>query len=333
MRLIDRLAALHPGASRRTIRGWLAHARIRVNGRVERRADAPVGPDDRVELGPAAPPPFPSPLRLVWEDDEILVVDKPPGLLTIATDRERDRTAYAMLAEYVERGAGGRGPWFDHAPGAEGGPRPGAVKPVSSGRRGTPRDQRGSPTGRRSVVGGVAERGAAGLPARRPRLFIVHRLDRETSGLLVFAKSAGAKEWLQQQFAARSVERVYQAVVEGRVRTPAGELRHRLVEDRTLRVRATRDRRAGKEAITRYRVLERRRDSTLLELTLTTGRRGQIRTQLAALGHPIVGDHAYGSRRNPLGRVCLHATRLGFTDLARRRRTFESPPPRDFARA
>jgi 23S rRNA pseudouridine1911/1915/1917 synthase len=89
----------------------------------------------------------------------------------------------------------------------------------------------------------------------------------------------------------------------------------------------------GREAITRFRVIERRAQSTVLELTLETGRRGQIRAQLAALGHPIVGDAEFGSRRDPVGRVCLHAARLGFVDGAGRARRFESPPPTSFRRA
>jgi 23S rRNA pseudouridine1911/1915/1917 synthase len=123
---------------------------------------------------------------------------------------------------------------------------------------------------------------------------------------------------------------MYVAVVEGRVRDDDGTLRGRLVEDRSLRVRPVSGPGRGKEAITRYRVLARRRDATVLELTLVTGRRGQLRAQLAALGHPIVGDTAYGSRRDPLRRVCLHATCLGFTDRHHRAQRFESPPPRTF---
>lgn len=242
---------------------------MRVNGAVVRRGDAEVAPADRVALGtPAAV--FPPALRLVHEDDDLLVVDKPAGLLTIATERERHRTAYRMLAEYVAAQAAGR------------------------------------------------------------RLFIVHRLDRETSGLLVFAKSSAAKRALQAQFAARTVERVYVAVVEGRVAPATGTLRARVAEDpRTLRVHTSH---RGREAVTRYRVLEPRARSTVLELTLETGRRGQIRAQLAALGHPIVGDAAFGSRQDPLRRVCLHAARLGFVDGEGRPRRFESPAPGDFAR-
>jgi 23S rRNA pseudouridine1911/1915/1917 synthase len=244
---------------------------VRVNGAVVRRGDAAVAEADRVELGAPPPPPFPSALRLVHEDDDLVVIDKPAGLLTIATERERERTAYRLLAEYV-----------------------------------------------------------GGQPGRR--LFIVHRLDRETSGLLVFAKSPAAKRALQSQFEARSVERRYVAVVEGTLAPAEGVLRSRLRVDRSLRVRPTRRRTEGKEAITAYRVLEQRPSCALVELTLTTGRRGQIRAQLAALGHPIVGDVRYGARRDPVRRVCLHATRLSFTGLATRRLAFDSPPPSSFTR-
>ena len=243
---------------------------MRVNGTVVRRGDIEVGETDHVTLG-APPATFPPALGLVHEDDDIIVVDKPAGLLTIATERERQRTAYRMLRDYV------------------------AAKP------------------------------------RRERLFIVHRLDRETSGLLVFAKSEPVKRALQAQFEARRVERVYVAVVEGRVAAPTGTLSARVAEDPVShRVRATS---RGRDAVTRYRVLDRRGHSTVLELTLETGRRGQIRAQLAALGHPIVGDAEFGSRRDPVRRVCLHASRLGFFDRTGRVLTYDSPAPAAFARA
>jgi 23S rRNA pseudouridine1911/1915/1917 synthase len=267
--LRDRLHTLFPGTSGRGLKQWLELGRVRVNGAVVRRGDAAVGRGDRVELGAPPPAPIPAPLRLVHEDAEILVIDKPPGLLTIADASERERTAYRLLRD-----------WMD---GREAG-----------------------------------------------RIFVVHRLDRETSGLLVFARTHRAKETLQNQFRLRTPERLYVARVEGAVREATGTLTSRLVETRALRVRPTRDSREGREAITRYRVLAREEDSTLLELMLVTGRRGQIRTQLADLGHPIVGDRAHGSRRDPLGRVCLHATRLGFVHPDGRRVVFESPPPSGF---
>jgi 23S rRNA pseudouridine1911/1915/1917 synthase len=252
------------------MRGWLASGRVRVDGVVVRRGATDVAAAARITLGAAAPT-FPPALRLVHEDEDLLVVDKPPGLLTVATERERERTAYRLLFEYVA-GQGGR-----------------------------------------------TSRGTT------PRLFIVHRLDRETSGLLVFAKSAAIKRRLQEQFATRTVERGYVAVVEGRMRDDAGVLRDHIVTDpTTLRVRTAR---GGREAITQYRVRERRARSTVLELRLRTGRRGQIRAQLAALGHPIVGDRAFGATSDPLRRVCLHAAVLGFIDAHGRARRFTSPGP------
>jgi 23S rRNA pseudouridine1911/1915/1917 synthase len=269
-RLIDRLQALFPEASRRSLKQWITGSRVRVNGAVVTRGDAEIAAGDRVELAAPAPAPCPAPLRLVHEDDDILVVDKPSGLLTIATERERERTAYRLLRDWV-----------------------------------------------------------AGRGARAARLFIVHRLDRETSGLIVFAKSAAAKQHLQAQFAARTAERVYVALAEGVVRRDEGSLTQHLVEDRALRVRIA-ERGGGREAITRYRVLERRRAATLLELRLVTGRRAQIRAQLAAAGHPIAGDAQYGSRTDPIGRLALHATRLAFAHPRGGRASFESPPPPAF---
>jgi 23S rRNA pseudouridine1911/1915/1917 synthase len=317
--LRDRLRVLFPEASGRALKQWLETGRVHVNGVAVRRGDTPVTSADRVELGrPTAV--FPAPLRLVHEDEHLIVIDKPAGLLTIATETERERTAYRLLRDWVEA-------------------------------------------------------------QRAGRIFVVHRLDRETSGLLVFARTAAAKRALQAQFETRTPERVYVARVEGDVREDRGELTSRLVEDRSLRVRSVEDRPSrggraggpgggaprpggsragrdadqegeptgepgarsrpaagrgserGKEAITRYRVLSRDRKTTLLELTLVTGRRGQIRAQLAEAGHPIVGDRAYGSRRDPLRRVCLHATRLAFVHPAGGRIVFQSAPPAEFGLA
>ncbi len=247
----SRLRALFPEASGRSLKQWLESGRIELNGRVCRDGRIMVGAKDRVVLGTRGRVPFPRGLGLVHEDAAIVVVDKQPGLLSMATERERERTAYRLLWDYL----------------------------------------------------------AAQRPRARP--FIVHRLDRETSGLLVFAKSEATKRHLQAQFEARTVERVYVALVRGKVRRDAGTLESRLVEDKSLRVHAT----AGPEgqtAITSYRVLGHGQDTTLLELSLGTGRRRQIRVQLAAIGHPIVGDREHGGPSGPFRRLCLHARRLGF---------------------
>ena len=249
--LSARLRALFPEASGRSLKQWLESGRIELNGRVCRDGRIMVEARDRVVLGTRGRVPFPRGLGLVHEDAAMVVVDKQPGLLSMATERERERTAYRLLWDYL----------------------------------------------------------AAQRPRARP--FIVHRLDRETSGLLVFAKSEATKRNLQAQFEARTVERVYVALVRGKVRREAGTLESRLIEDKSLRVHPTSGP-EGKTAITSYRVIGHGQDTTLLELSLGTGRRRQIRVQLAAIGHPIVGDREHGGPSGPFRRLCLHAKRLGF---------------------
>ncbi len=264
MTLLDRLRARFPEASRRSLKQWLEAGRVTVNGGIERNGRFTIGASDTVVLGGQPRPAFPPSLRLLHEDDALLMIEKPAGLLTIATGKaQRERTAYRLLWEYL----------------------------------------------------------AAQTPPGRP--FIVHRLDRETSGLLVFAKSPAAKRHLQAQFEARAVERIYVALVEGRVEADTGTLKSALSQDRALRVRPAR---AGKEAITHFRVLARRGRTTALELSLGTGRRHQIRVHLAALGHPVVGDPLHSRDRS--GRMRLHATRLGFIHPGTGARvSFESAPP------
>jgi 23S rRNA pseudouridine1911/1915/1917 synthase len=276
--VLARLRAQFPDSSGRRLRAWLVAGRVRVAGQVVRDPRTPVEASDRVTLGPAPPPALSPLLRLVHEDDVLLVIDKPAGLLTIGTDHGRERTAYRLVWAYL-RGA---------------------------------------------------------RPPRRP--FIVHRLDRETSGLLVVAKTSEAKARLQGQFAAGAADRRYVAIVEGVVTTDEGTLRDVLLEDRSLRVRpiepGRRPPRAGRArvAITRYRVLERRADVTRVGLRLGTGRRHQIRVQMAKLGHPVVGDTRHGARRDPLRRLCLHATRLAFRHpVTGAPVEFDSAPPGEFA--
>ncbi|OQY68070.1 MAG: hypothetical protein B6D46_04185 [Polyangiaceae bacterium UTPRO1] len=275
--LAERLRTLFPDASGVSRKDWLARGRVTVNGAVVRDGRTQVAPADRIRLGAetVARITLPRPLRLVHEDDHLLVVDKPAGLLTIATDSEPDRTVYRMVYGYL----------------------------------------------------------AAKRPPGRP--FIVHRLDRQTSGLLVMAKSAAVKRSLQQQFAARAATREYAAVVEGRVVAEAGTLEDRIVQSSALRVRRARGPEEGaRVAVTGYRVRSRGQHTTLLHLTLGTGRRHQIRVQLAALGHPVVGDRTYQAATDPVRRLCLHATALGFVhpDTGKPVR-YESPVPAALVKA
>jgi 23S rRNA pseudouridine1911/1915/1917 synthase len=191
-------------------------------------------------------------VRIVFEDESVIVVDKPTGLLTIGTDKEKNKTAYAITRAY--------------------------------------------------------------LSAKRPpeMLFIVHRLDREASGLLVFAKNMEAKERLQDQFKDHSAGRQYIAVVEGRVQPDDLTIRSYLRENSAFRVYSTRSKGEGKLAITHVHVVKRSPRRSLLEIRLETGRKHQIRVHLAERGHPIVGDKNYGNGLNPIRRLALHGAVLGF---------------------
>jgi RluA family pseudouridine synthase len=218
---------------------------------------------------------LPRGLVILHEDQDILVVDKPAGLLTIATDRENSRTAYFLLTDYVRKGNA----------------------------------------------------------RSRKRLFIVHRLDRETSGVLLFAKTAEAKLGLQEQWKQGDVEKKYLAVVHGRVARSSGTISTYLAENKAHSVYSTPDAAAGKLAHTAYRVLRQAKDFSLLEVDLLTGRKHQIRVHLAGVGHPIVGDAKYGRESDSRARLALHARSLSLKHpTSGERLTFEANVPAFFDR-
>ena len=168
---------------------------------------------------------------------------------------------------------------------------------------------------------------------KRPpeKLFIVHRLDREASGLLVFAKTIEAKERLQDQFKDHSAGRTYIAVVEGRVMPDKFTIKSYLTENRALKVYSTENTRMGKLAVTHVRVLKRRARTTMIEVRLETGRKHQIRVHLAERGHSIIGDKSYGGRSNPIKRLALHGGALEFRHpVTGQPVQFKSPYPKSF---
>jgi 23S rRNA pseudouridine1911/1915/1917 synthase len=142
--------------------------------------------------------------------------------------------------------------------------------------------------------------------SREQQIFIVHRLDRETSGLMVFARSAAVQADLQREW--KNVTKKYRAVVEGVLANGQGTLRNNLIETRSLMVRCVDH--GGELAVTHYRVLQISGDKSLVEVTLETGRKHQIRVQLAAIGHPVIGDHKYGARSDRVRRLALHSCEL-----------------------
>jgi 23S rRNA pseudouridine1911/1915/1917 synthase len=195
------------------------------------------------------------------------------------------------------------------------------------------------PLARRSHARSVFEDLRAHLNRRRSKVFVVHRIDRDTSGLVLFAKTARAQERLKTQFKRHEPERIYIAVVYGDVTPDSGTWRDRLVwDDKALIQKETHPRDpAGKDAICDYRVLERLGPASLLEVSLVTGRRNQIRLQARLRGHTLVGEQRYtfgpdSLRCIPFGRQALHALRLAFRHPATgREMRFESPLPEDMA--
>jgi 23S rRNA pseudouridine1911/1915/1917 synthase len=144
------------------------------------------------------------------------------------------------------------------------------------------------------------------------RIFVIHRLDRDTSGVMVFAKSEEVQSILQRAWQDAVIERTYAAVVEGEVEKEEDTIHSYLKENKALVMYSTQNPEEGDEAITHYKVLKRSRDYSLLEIKLETGRKNQIRVHMKDIGHPVVGDKKYGSRQNPIGRTALHAKVLSF---------------------
>lgn len=244
-----------PELSGNRINGLLRRGQVMLCDRVTSQFDATVSEGDSVAINFTRP--FPQlhhqRLQLLYEDDDVVVVNKGYGLLSVSRGTSKpEATAYNIIKEYLK-----------------------ACDP-------------------------------------RQKVFIVHRLDRDTSGLMMFAKTPEAKEAMQHNWNNMVLERRYVAVVEGNVETDEGIIRSYLGETSAHEVYSTQDPEQGKPAVTRYKVLERGQGRTLVEYTLDTGRKNQIRVHSRELGHPIVGDRRYGAGISPIGRLCLHARTLRF---------------------
>jgi 23S rRNA pseudouridine1911/1915/1917 synthase len=167
----------------------------------------------------------------------------------------------------------------------------------------------------------------------RNRIFVLHRLDRETSGLMMFAKSQAVQRGLQDDWQEAVLERIYLAVVEGRLKEPQGTITSWLTENKSLIMRSSATPNEGQKATTHYRVLKINPQFSLVELTLETGRKNQIRVHMQDLGHSVIGDEKYGAKLNPIHRLGLHAHVLAFRHpIAGKTLRFESPVPNEFAR-
>jgi RluA family pseudouridine synthase len=192
----------------------------------------------------------PKGLSILYEDRDIIVVDKISGLLTMGTEREKENTAYFLLNEYVKKGN---------------------------------------------------ERS-------KNRVFIVHRLDREASGILVFAKSEYSKRFLQDNW--QDFSKKYITVVHGRMQDKEGKISSYLFENKAYKVYSVNDPAKGKYSVTGYHVIKESDQYSLLEINLFTGRKHQIRVHLSEMGHPIVGDKLYGKKEKGIKRLALHSFSL-----------------------
>jgi len=215
----------------------------------------------------------PGGLNILHEDRDILVAEKPAGLLTIGTDRNTSRTAHYLLNDYVRKGD----------------------------------------------------------PKSRNRIYVVHRLDQDTSGILLFAKSEQAKKFLQEHW--EQTDKRYLAIVHGRLTPREGTISTFLVENAAHRVYSVPEDAGGKLSHTVYKVLKETRGFSLLEIHLLTGRKHQIRVHFAEKGHPVAGDRKYGSGDSVSNRLALHARSISFIHPHHgRTMSFDTGMPEDFVR-
>lgn len=253
--LLPFLMARLPGRGRNKTKALLTHRQVAVDGHVTTRHDHLLQTGQRVTIraaGDASKRAHMNGIRVLYEDEYVIVADKPPGLLSIATDDEKEHTAYRTLMNYV---------------------------------------QSGNP---------------------KARVFIVHRLDKDTSGVMMFARSEAVQQALQTGWKDLVLERSYAVVVEGLLAPSEGVIHTWLKETSTRTMYVSRVPGDGVEAITTYKVIQYGAAYSLLDVTLTTGRKNQIRVHMQSLGHSVAGDKRYGASTNPIGRLALHARVLSF---------------------
>lgn len=252
--------------SRNNVKSLLTRKQVLVNGSLVTQFDFPLAKDDEVKISKtpikgetakaktpvqrrkkSAPP---QEIRVIYEDEQFLAIDKPAGLLSVQSDKETE-CAYGYVLSYLS------------------------------------------------------------AKDKNARPFILHRIDKETSGVLVFAKDIKIHSKLKMHWNELVSLREYYAVVEGVLEQKSGTITSFLKENKNNLIYATNDP-TGQKAITHYEVMEENGEYSLLKVKIDTGRKNQIRVQLKAKGHAVVGDEKYGSLKNPLARLGLHASRLEF---------------------
>ena len=249
------LLAKMGGMSRTSVKSLLSHRQVMVNGKIVTQFNFPLKVSDKVTINSSRGNTELShpKLKILYEDNDLIVVEKHEGLLTVSSGRGDETTAFSILKNYVKRS---------------------------------------SP---------------------QNRIFVVHRLDRETSGVIMFAKSRDIQLALQENWHNVVTQRKYVALVEGKVEKSADTIITWLKENpKSLKIHSSTTDNGGQQAITHYRTIKSNENFSLLEIQLETGRKNQIRVHLQTLGHPIMGDKKYGSQFSNIGRVGLHARTLAF---------------------
>lgn len=243
-----------PNKNRNNIKSLLKNKQVLVDGAAISQFNHPLNPGQEVMITESR---FSDKdmkgIKIVYEDEYLIAVEKASGILSIATDKEREKTAYNIVKNYVK--------------------------------------------------------------SRNPleKLFIVHRLDRETSGVMIFAKTEEMQQILQTNWQKMVLERTYVAVVEGKVEKDSDTIVSYLKENSAfVTFSSDKEIEGSKKAITHYTVLKRSKGFSLVEANIETGRKNQIRVHMQSLGHSVVGDKKYGATTNPLGRLGLHAKSIIF---------------------
>ncbi len=249
--LIDHL----PHKNRKILKNVLRDRQVFIDGDPITQFDHELVPGQLVEVSwdKAVAKKHPRELNIVYIDEDLIVINKPAGLLTVATDKEKRKTAYSMLSNHVK----------EENP--------------------------------------------------KNKIFIIHRIDRETSGLLIFARSEKIKYKIQENWTTTISQRTYVGVVEGEVKPPEGAVTSWLAESKAFKVYSSQNPKHGKKAVTHYRKIQGNVTNTMLQINLETGRKHQIRVHMQDIKHPIIGDNKYGSVTSPIGRMGLHAQVLSFT--------------------
>jgi 23S rRNA pseudouridine1911/1915/1917 synthase len=266
-----------PQFSRSRLQDWIEQGRVLVDGSPAKRSYLVKGAE-RIHVQPGELPPLRAtpedlPLEVLYEDADVIAINKPAGMVVHTGAGHHSGTLVnAMLHRF----------------------------------------------GKLSSVGGELRPG------------IVHRLDRFTSGVILIARNDAAHRNLAEQFASRQVEKIYVALVHGRLKNDQGRITTAIARDPVRRVRMTARLAIGRQAITSYQVLKRLERLTFLEVKIGTGRTHQIRVHLASIGHPVVGDKLYGAPASELGRFFLHARQITFASPSSAERiTVNAPLPAD----